>query len=224
MPRTSAGINSKKKIFVNSSSFCAISIVSLFVLFLTAAQPHRVHHLFGNLTQSGEVPEAQNDKSGANHSRSLTATNQTVDPGDSSHQSHRRAKSFFNERHQNEDHRDHSHHGVLSRPSNHQHDYGERYDGQPQSRTDNGPLQHEHAHASGVLLNANTPNDDTHHDNSPQTICLLHSVAQHSHICAPHLLEISFPGIESRGRVDPSVLSLFTFNPSPFSQRAPPKV
>ena len=214
----------RKKIFVNPSSICAISIVSLFVLFLTASQPHRVHHLFENLPQAGGVPEVRNDESGGNHARSLTAINQIVDAGDHSHKSRHRAENLSSDNHQNHHHRDHSHHGVSSQHSHHQRDHSERYHNRPQSRTGNASPHHEHARASGVPLNANTPNDDAHHDNSPQTICLLHSAAQHSHISAAHLLEILFLGFESQERVDPPFLSLSTFNPSPFSQRAPPKV
>lgn len=35
-----------RTVFRNFRSICAVGIVSLFVLFLTASTPHRVHHIF----------------------------------------------------------------------------------------------------------------------------------------------------------------------------------
>jgi hypothetical protein len=224
MRRLNKANNSRKRIFVNPASICAINIVSLFVLFLTASQPHRVHHLFDNRPLAGEVPEAWKGESGGDYARSSTAINQIVDAGDHSRRARHKAKNLASDNYQNQDHRDHSHHEVSSHHSNHLHDHSERYHDRAQYRTGYASCHHEHTRASGVPLNANTPNDDARHDNSSQTICLLHNAAQHSHISTAHLLEISFLGFESQPRADPPFLSLSTFNLSPFSQRAPPKV
>ena len=35
-----------RTVFRNCRSICAVGIISLFVLFLTASAPHRVHHIF----------------------------------------------------------------------------------------------------------------------------------------------------------------------------------
>jgi hypothetical protein len=207
VPRTSARINSKKKIFVNPSSFCAISIVSLFVLFLTASTPHRVHHLFENLSYSGEVSQKQ--------TQPLTLT--TFAPAGRS--------GFQNYLSGHPGHRHHGHHPRehLGGGNNHPQDPAAQHL-QPQAQTAHVSPDQKYSPASEVPRAANDPHDDAHHDNSAQTVCLLQSAAQHSYLFAVQLLDISFRGHESQERPDPSLLTFSTFNPAPFSQRAPPKV
>jgi hypothetical protein len=71
---------------------------------------------------------------------------------------------------------------------------------------------------------AGTTHNDKNHDGNAQTVCLLQSAAQHSHLSDAQLVEIAFLSIESEERPDGPSSRLSPFNPSPFSQRAPPKL
>ena len=71
---------------------------------------------------------------------------------------------------------------------------------------------------------AGATHDDQNHDGTAQTVCLLQNAGQHSHLSNAQLVEITFLSIESEERPDGSSFRLSRFNPSPFSQRAPPKV
>jgi hypothetical protein len=77
---------------------------------------------------------------------------------------------------------------------------------------------------SGEPAHAGTTHDDQNHDGTAQTVCVLQSAAQHSHLFNAQLVEIAFLGIETEEHPDRSAFRLSPFNPSPFSQRAPPKV
>jgi hypothetical protein len=148
-----AVIHTVRTVFRNFRSTCSVGIVSLFVLFLSASAPHRVHHLFENLRKTHV--------------------------------------------------RDHHIH-----PS-----------------TQSGARGHTHgdAHSAGPL-HADTTHDDQNHDGTTQTICLLQGAAQHSHLSTVHLVTVAFFSIESKERHEGPFLRLSPFNPSPFSQRAPPTI
>ena len=73
-------------------------------------------------------------------------------------------------------------------------------------------------------LHAGATHNDKHHDGTGQTVCLLQSVSQHSHLSMVSLLNIPFLSTESDERSGRLFLRLSPFNPSPFSQRAPPEV
>jgi hypothetical protein len=156
MPRTSAGINSEKKIFVKPSSFCAISIVSLFVLFLTASTPHRVHHLFENLSYSVEVSQKQ--------TQPLPLT--TFAPAGRGG-----FQSYLSGHHPG--HRHHGHHPRehLSGGNNDPKDPHAQHL-QPQAQNAHVSPDQKYSPASEVPLRANDPHDDAHHDNSAQkSVC-----------------------------------------------------
>ena len=89
------------------------------------------------------------------------------------------------------------------------------------SAVDHDTDDHEH---SASPAHAGTTHDDQNHDRASQRVCLLQSAAQHSHLSSAQLVEIAFLSIESEERPDRPSLRLSPFNPSPFSQRAPPKV
>jgi hypothetical protein len=91
--------------------------------------------------------------------------------------------------------------------------------------TQSSATDHTHgdAHSAGPL-HADTTHDDQNHDGTTQTICLLQGAAQHSHLSTAHLVTVAFLNIESKERQEGPFLRLSPFNPSPFSQRAPPKV
>jgi hypothetical protein len=200
----------------NTRSVCGAAVISLFVLFLTTSAPHRVHHLFENLSRSGKVLKQQVSHHPA-HIHSLSVSKQNVDDRKHDHQVESPAKNG----HYN---RGHPHHGHLSHSDDHEQFHGKWHHGEPQSSRGTASSRHEDIPVSGAPLRANSPHDDAHHDNSAQTVCLLQSATQHSHLSAAELVEISFRGIESQERPDPSSLGFSTFNPSPFSQRAPPIV
>lgn len=46
LARLEVVIDTVRTVFRNCRSICAVGIISLFVLFLTASAPHRVHHIF----------------------------------------------------------------------------------------------------------------------------------------------------------------------------------
>jgi hypothetical protein len=200
-----------KKIEYSLRSACALAIILCFVVFFTASAPHRVHHLFENLQYPSQVFQEQA------RTLSLTASSQTVLAGDQAPTSRDHDHLANGGKHRHNHGRHHSH----SRGNNHKHDHGGV---QPKPQVVNYAQSHEHSSFPDGPLHANTPNDDAHHDNSAQTVCLLQSAAQHSHLSAAQLVGISFLGIESQERADSSFLGLSTFNASPFSQRAPPKV
>ena len=71
---------------------------------------------------------------------------------------------------------------------------------------------------------AGATHDDQNHDGTAQTVCLLQNAGQHSHLSNAQLVEMTFLSIQSEERPDGSSFLLSRFNPSPFSQSAPPKV
>jgi hypothetical protein len=196
-----------KPIGYNFRSACALGIISCFVLFLAASAPHRVHHLFENLQYPGEVVEEQT------RTLSLTASSQAVDVGDQAHKSHDHLA--------NGDHGHHHGYHSHSRGNNHKHDHGEL---QTQSQAVNAAQSQEHATLPDAPRHANTPNDDAHHDNSAQTVCLLQASAQHSHLTSIDLHEIPFTGTGSAGDPARAGAAFSIYCPAPFSQRAPPAI
>lgn len=89
------------------------------------------------------------------------------------------------------------------------------------SAVDHDTNDHEH---SASPAHAGTTHDDQNHDDTAQTVCLLQSAAQHSHLSTAQPVSIIFLKVEFEERLDLLPLLLSPFNPSPFSQRAPPKV
>ena len=205
-----------KKIDYNFRSAGALGIISCFVLFLSASGPHRVHHLFDNLPYSGGVLQEQT------RPLSLTASSQAVDTGDQGHTSHDHDHLAKADHHaHNRGHHSHRGHPFQGNSLRHGHDKADQH-GQPESQAGNTSPSHEHTGVSDAPLEANAPYDDAHHDNSAQTVCLLQSAAQHSHLSAVQLEQVAFLLIESRGGIEGSSLAFSVFNSSPFSQRAPP--
>jgi hypothetical protein len=69
-------------------------------------------------------------------------------------------------------------------------------------------------------LHADAPHNDQNHDPTAQTVCVLQSAAQHSHLSSAQLVEIALHSIESEGRYDDPSFRFSSFSLSPFSQRA----
>jgi hypothetical protein len=193
-----------KKIDYNFRSVCALGIVSCFVLFLTAAAPHRVHHLLENLPYANEIIQEQS------HDTPLNYPSNQVAIGNQDRRSHHHAND--------------GDHGHSSHRNNHNHDHGERDHGRPEPQAVNACPGHEHPPLSDAPLQANTPHDEAHHDKSAQTICLLQAAAQLSHVSSFELLEIPCFGMENERRASRPVATFSLHNPSPFSQRAPPAI
>jgi len=124
----------------NLRSSCAVGIVSLFVVFLAASAPHRVHHFFEKLP----FPVA-----------------------DTRSHAH-----------------DHHHDQVGDKGHSHGH---ERESSEPQ-----------------------------------QADCVMQSVVQQSHLSSVQLIEVPFLEVSSVPKAAHRVIISASFNPSPFSQRAPP--
>jgi hypothetical protein len=196
-------------------SICSLGIIASFVLFLASSAPHRVHHFFENLSYSGDLLHERE------HALFLTASNQALDLGNQDHRSHVQLAS---EEHRGHKHGHPHHRGDSSPGKNHKHDHKDHQHFQTQSEAFNAPHSPERPTASAAPIHANTPNDDAHHDNSAQTVCLLQVAAQHSQLSSVQLLEILFLGIEIERRVSPPAAAFSIYNPSPFSQRAPPAI
>jgi hypothetical protein len=142
-----------KKIILNFRAICSLGTLSLFILFLAASQPHRVHHFFEDLRLSSK-----------GH--------------------------------------------VHSHPADHHHDRAsEAADG-----------------ASPAPLHTSAPKHDANHDTSSQTTCVVQAAAHHAHLAALTCTVIPFSSTELTSRAVYIVSSPACFNPSPFSQRAPPSL
>jgi hypothetical protein len=162
-----------KKSRVTCRSIISLGMISLLVLFLAASQPHRVHHLFENLPESGNSLQKNPPEAARAHP--------AHHPGP-------------------HDHGSHSHHA-------------------PDSRTAHAASPEDAASP----LHAHTPRQDAHNDGgAAQTECLLQSVAQNSHLNPVHLAAAAVVGIDGERVADRPAVPFHLFNPSPFSQRAPP--
>jgi hypothetical protein len=105
--------------------------------------------------------------------------------------------------------------------------YGQDHHAHPPTQSDATDHSHTDHHAeahSADPLHADTPHDDQNHDGTAQTVCLLQGAAQHSHLSTVQLAKVAFLYIESEEWSEGQSPRLSPFNPSPFSQRAPPKV
>jgi hypothetical protein len=134
----------------NFRSTCSFGIVSFFVVFLASSAPHRVHHIFEDLTHSREKVIG--------------------------HDTHNRDSAAVG-RHSSSDH---SHAGSS---------------------------EHE---------------DHKRKPSMPD--CVAASVAQNSHLSIVEVSEIALRVAEFCGQSTPPVLSFVSFNPAPFTERAPPLV
>jgi hypothetical protein len=146
----------------------------------------------------------------------LTASSQSTD---SQQLSHDHEQSLAADDHHGLIHE--SHHGHVSVSK---HDRGQQYLAPPQPPVDDNCDGSQDVHGCETPLQANTPHDDAHHNNSAQTLCLLQSAAQHSHLSTSQPVSILFLSVEFEERLDRLPFLLSPFNPSPFSQRAPPTI
>ena len=187
--------NAVKKVYQSSRSSCAVGTIALFVLFLAASAPHRVHHFFADfqLTQAARKVPAGAPALASPRKHELGTE--------------RHAKAPSAEIHRHDDGAIHVQRSTELR----RHTQPSQSSGAP----DHDSLIPEASHA-------NAPRDDAHHDNSAQTDCVMQSVAQNSHLTPIQAIEIVFPELEVEAHPDLMTARRSHFNPSPFSQRAPP--
>jgi hypothetical protein len=131
-------------------SVCSLAVVSLFILFLTSTAPHRVHHIFENLSHSDETIGSRDPY---NQQPAATDTHQRADDS----------------------------HGGTTNPKN-------------------------------------------NHKKSSKPDCIAESVSQHAHLSIVEVSAIALSAAEFDGQSHPTVLSFVSFNPSPCTERAPPRV
>ncbi len=199
-----------KIILRNLRSTCALGIISCFVLFLAASAPHRVHHLFENLPWTDQAADAEAYKTA--NPPLLIASSQTVGFEDHNYPFHGHRKSLA----------EHGSHGQVH--GNHlDHVAGNNHHG-GQDRAGDDSDANEQPTEPDIPLRANSPHDDAHHDKSAQTVCLLQAAAQHSHLSAPLFIDVVFLSAEPEKQPEVTFHRLSLFNPSPFSQRAPPRL
>jgi hypothetical protein len=204
-----------KKRYRKLLSACAAGIAGVFALFLTASAPHRVHHLLENLpapkTESGNTREpalssASNGQVGIDGSSESKS-----EPSGHDHRAH--------------DHSSHAHHHGTN--VKHHHDHSHKHS-QPTHRhipsTAPSETAAEPVQRKPEPLHANTPKRDAHHDNSTQTDCIVQAAAQRAQFAPVEIAQIAFLDSEFDLRFTVQSVAFTAFDPSPFSQRAPPRV
>lgn len=194
-------------------SVCAVGIIFVSVVFLTASAPHRVHHLFENLP----TPRS---------------------PG-----SELRPPTVAVKGNPHQGHAGHAHrHALPAGRSHNNHDYGQppagpsEQEGRYNHQADlHEPAHHENAASASQLdhlseeqereaepIHADVPKRDAHHDTTAQTDCLMQSAAHHSQLVPADCTGITVFEILFGGHSLQKFTSPPSFNSSPFSQRAPP--
>jgi ABC-type Zn2+ transport system substrate-binding protein/surface adhesin len=185
----------------------------VFLAFLAASVPHRVHHLLEHLplpkTNSHEVRalslySAPNPPAAVDRSAESDAQSSAHDHEDHDHSSnhHHRKKTG--------DHRDHSH-------SHAQHTHS-RASSPTQSENVAEPNQ-----TDPEPLHANAPERDAHHNKSARTDCIIQAAAQHAQVGPMQSAPFVFLGDEFDFHFAVQSVNFIAFDPSPLSQRAPPR-
>jgi ABC-type Zn2+ transport system substrate-binding protein/surface adhesin len=171
-----------------------------------------VHHLLENLP----APKSEQARLAVLSLSSAPSSPRNVVPlAESNHSAHD---------HTTHDHSSHSHHhnGKTVDRHNHAHPHHSH------SR-DAAPVQTQTAAApapssASTPLHANAPKRDAHHDNSARTDCVVQAAAQQAQLAPLQSAQIVFFGTAFALRLDIRPVNLTPFDPSPFSQRAPPRI
>lgn len=207
-----------KKISFTLRANISLAVVALLGLFLAASAPHRVHHLLDNLpppkTQSGNTrelslssaPHRQHSVSQSSEPKTQTAGHDLGTHDHASHSHHHNEKSQRDHHHHDHAHK-HSH-----RSHSHDADLAHAESASEANQTDAEPLH------------ANAPKRDAHHDNSAQTNCIVQAAAQNAHFTPVESAKTAFFGNEFDNRATLRPINFTSFDPSPCSQRAPPRV
>lgn len=193
--------SARKKISFTFRSNLSLAIVALFVLFLVASAPHRVHHLLENLPPNADTFSAE---SGSRHTH-LGQQARLAASSDDPHGAHNPAANSHPHPHKanHDPAHAHAHHPRSTAPS-------VQAVGAPESNeTDATPLH------------TKAPRRDSHHDNSAQTNCILQAAALQAHFAPVDGAAIIFSGSEGDLSTHSYPIN-YLFDPSPRSQRAPP--
>lgn len=195
-----------KRIKNITRSLCSLGTVILFLTFLAASAPHRVHHLLEN------VPAPKSDQPRLRVLSISAAPNSQGSVARSAEsQTHSSAPDHAAHDHSSHPHR-HSHSHSHAHPT-HSHDTAPV---QTQTKTVPAPS------SASEPLHANAPKRDAHHDGSARTDCIVQAAAQHAHYAPVESTIIAFLDAESALRLAVRFENFTPFDPSPFCQRAPP--
>ena len=179
-------------------SLCALITISFWVHFLAASAPHRVHHLLENLPRRDLAPNQGLDKAKSTE----TVIRQAAGPAK------RQAKPS-----RAHHHRDHGHDG-------HTHTHAHQHDHRHTPVTAVATINETDTAAAPMQTGA--PRRDAHHDSSAQNDCLVQAAAQHTHIGQVACAEIVATDTAQLDGLAQQDFTFAYFDPSPFSQRAPP--
>jgi hypothetical protein len=197
-------------------SLCSLSTAILFITFLAASAPHRVHHLLEN------VPAQKSNRSGPRE-LSLSSAPRSQDRNDPSAEPGFPTSEHDHATHKHAAHA-HHHHGHSHRDSEkagHRHSHGHSHS----HSHDTAPVQTQATQAPDSVsepLHANAPKRDAHHDSSARTDCVVQAAAQQAQLAPLPSAQIVFIDTEVALRLAVRSVNFTPFDPSPFSQRAPP--
>jgi hypothetical protein len=197
---------------VTPRSGAAFAIVAFFLLFLISSAPHRVHHLLENLPP----PSSDNSRSGE---RTVLIVSD-----DSGAQQSSASTAKPSPHHYAQDHSSHPHHHDKKADHHHSHSHSHAH----HSHT-HEPAQAETVSAAGPHqpdsepLHANAPQRDAHHDGTARTDCIVQASAKQAQLAPVESAQIAFLADERALRPAVQLVSFTAFDPSPFSQRAPPR-
>jgi len=194
-------VKSSEKIVGRSTlrSLCALITISLWVYFLAASAPHRVHHLLENLPRRGLLPPEEPNKTSTTQPRVIHVNDDAE----------KKAKPSSAH-----DHRDHGHDG-------HTHTHAHQHDHRHTPVTAVATINETDTAAAPIQTGA--PRRDAHHGSSAQNDCLVQAAAQHTHFGQTACAEIDATNTARLDGLDQQDSTFANFDPSPFSQRAPPK-
>lgn len=180
-------------------SLCALITISLWVHFLAASAPHRVHHLLENLPRREPAPNQRLDKAKPIEPGRLLAAGPAKTQAKPSRAHHHRSHRHDGHSHTHAHHHGHGHSPVTGAVTNNVTD------------TAAAPMQ------------TGAPRRDAHHDSSAQNDCLVQAAAQHTHFGQVACAEIVAADTAQLDGLAKQDFTFAYFDPSPFSQRAPPK-
>jgi hypothetical protein len=200
-----------KTINKTTRSLCGLGTAIAFLTFLVASAPHRVHHLLENVP----APKSTQPRLAA-----LSIYSAPNPQGSIARSADSQAQSFAH------DHSSHSHrhNGKAGHRRSHAHSHSHSH----AHSHDAAPVQTQSAAApapssASEPLHANAPKRDAHHDGSARTDCIVQAAAQHAHYTPDESAVLTFHDAESALRLAVRSENFTPFDPSPFSQRAPPR-
>lgn len=199
-----------------SRSLCSIGTAVVFLTFLAASAPHRVHHLLENL------PPPKTER---RHDRGLSLSAAPNHQGGVDRSPESKTQTSAHD-HGIHDHSSHAHHhgkNVKHHHHNHAHKHSHHTHSQAPSPAPSESAAEPHQ-GDAEPLHANAPKRDAHHDNSAETNCIVQAAAQHAHFAPVESAEIAFFENEFDNQTRFRPINFTSYDPSPCSQRAPPRL